>query len=310
MSANVFVLGSFVVDAVYRTARLPAWGETLAGSRFSLGPGGKGSNQAVAAARAGAHVNLLTKVAEDPFGAMGRKLWAEEGIDASGMPPSSEATGSAAILLEEVTGENAIIVVPGACATLTVGEVEAAVTAIASATVFVAQLEIPLSSVHRGLALARAAGVTTVLNPAPAQPLSQQMLALVDYLIPNETEAAWLTGMPISSKEEVVAAAHALQDAGARNIIITLGERGSLLCLEGGSTIQIQRFVAGPVVDTTGAGDAFCGAFAAALAEGQPTPQAARFASAAAGLAVTGAGAALAMPRRVAIEALLLRTGH
>ena len=307
MPTTVLVMGSFVVDLAFRAARLPAWGETLMGSTFALGPGGKGSNQAVAAARAGAHVQFLSKLGEDTFGRLARDTWAAEGIDASLVGTSSTPTGAAAILIDQTRGENAIIVVPGACFTLTPTEVEAAASAITSAAVFLTQLELPLDAVETGLRIARHAGVPTILNPAPApeHPLPDSLIALADYFVPNETEAALLTGMPVETIAQAEAAADLLLQRGAHNVILTLGGRGSLLRTPGGKSTLIPPFNAGPVVDTTGAGDAFCGAFAAALAAGQPAAEAARFASATAGISVTRPGTAPSMPYRVEIAALL-----
>lgn len=307
MRPDVIVLGSFVVDAAYRSSRLPAPGETLLGSSFALGPGGKGSNQAVAAARAGAQVSLLTAVGDDAFGQLGRDLWTCERIDTAFMKTAELPTGSAAILVDDATGENAIIVVPGACGTLTAADVEGAASVIQSATVFLAQLEIPLPVVLRGLEIARAAGVTTVLNPAPApiQRLPAELLSLVDYLIPNETELNQLTGMPVPDSGSLQRAMLHLAEHGASNVLATLGERGSVLCDAARSFMAIPAVSAGPVVDTTGAGDAFCGAFVAALAEGRLAIDAARFASAAAGIAVTRRGTAPAMAHRDEIEAPL-----
>lgn len=308
MNRPVLILGSFVVDVAFRAARLPAWGETIMGSSFALGPGGKGSNQAVAAARAGAQVQFFSKVADDTFGQFGRALWSAEGIDALLTGLSDVATGSAAILLDERTGENAIIVVPGACFTLTPAEVEDAAPTIQAASVFLTQLELPLDTVAAGLRTARAAEVTTILNPAPAPaPLPKELIALADYFIPNETEAAILAGLPVETIEQAEQAADVLLSRGAKNVILTLGGRGSLLRNANGS-ILVPAFNAGPIHDTTGAGDAFCGAFAAALAEGLAPAAAARFASAAAGISVTRAGTAPSMPRRAEIEALLAST--
>lgn len=308
MTANrVLVLGSFVADVSFRAARLPVWGETLMGSAFALGPGGKGSNQAVAAARAGASVRMVTKLGRDAFGQLAREVWAEAGVDDSLVLESTEATGAAAILIDQTRGDNAIIVVPGACFSLTAEEVEAAGQAIGAAAVVLTQLELPLPTVQRGLELARQAGVVTVLNPAPA-PLGafpDRLLALADFVIPNESEASSLTGRAVNSVEQVGAAARHLQERGARHVIVTLGERGALVCPPGGDPVLVPAFFAGACVETTGAGDAFCGAFASALAERQQILQAARFACAAAGLSVTRPGTAQSMPRREEIEALL-----
>jgi len=307
MPNTVLILGSFVADTAFRTPRLPAWGETLMGTTFTLGPGGKGSNQAVAAARAGAPVQILSKLGDDAFGQMARDLWASDHIDASLVTTSTTPTGAAAILIDEARGENAIIVVPGACFTLTPDEVTAAAPAIQSAAIFLTQLELPLDTVHRGLTLARQANVPTILNPAPAppSPLPPELIALSDYLIPNETEAALLTNLPVTTLEEASTAAIALQSRGARNVIITLGANGALLLQQDTTATHIPAFNAGPVLETTGAGDAFCGAFAAALAEGQPPIQAVRFACATAAISVTRQGTAPSMPTRHEIDALL-----
>ena len=311
MSKKVFILGSFVADVAFRFSRLPAWGETLMGSSFALGPGGKGSNQAVAAARAlagsGHKTQFLSKLGDDAFGKLARDIWQDAGVDASLTGNSTIATGSAAILIDEKSGENAIIIVPGACFTLTAAEVEEATDDIRSATVFLTQLELPLNTVERGLELARAGGVPTILNPAPAptHPLPDAFLALSDYVIPNETEAAILTGLPVENLEQAKAAAKKLQALGARNIILTLGSQGALVLTAEGTETLVPSFNAGPVVETTGAGDAFCGGFAAALAEGQPLLEAVRFGCATAGISVTRPGTAPSMPKRAEIEALL-----
>ena len=303
MANGVLVLGSFVADVAFRTARLPEWGETLMGSAFALGPGGKGSNQAVAAARAGATVRMLSKLGDDAFGKLARQTWAEDGIDASLVTKCPTPTGSAAILIDAASGENAIVVVPGACFTLTPAEVGEARDAIGSAKIFLAQLELRLDTVQRGLEIARAAGVVTILNPAPACSLPDSMIALADFLIPNESEAALLTGLPVQTVDDAECAADVLLARGAGTVILTLGSRGALMRSRGVTTL-IPPVDAGPVVESTGAGDAFCGAFAAALAEGLAPAEAARFASVAAGISVTRAGTAPSMARRAEIETL------
>jgi ribokinase len=307
MSKTVLVLGSFVADLAFRAARLPAWGETLMGSSFALGPGGKGSNQAVAAARAGAHVQMACKLGDDPFGQLARSTWAAAGIDASLTCNCATATGAAAILIDEARGENAIIVVPGACFTVTPDEIDAMADAIRSAHVFLTQLEMPVAIVERGLRIAREAGVTTILNPAPAPsaPLPGSLLALADFVVPNESEAALLTGLPVETVEQAERAAIALQARGSRHVILTLGARGALVRTANGSSTVVPAFNAGPVLETTGAGDAFCGGFAAALAEGQSVLDAVRFGCATAGISVTRAGTAPSMPQRAEIDSLL-----
>lgn len=307
MSETVLVLGSFVADVAFRAARLPGWGETLMGSGFALGPGGKGSNQAVAAARGGARVRMVSRLGEDTFGQLARETWAEAGIDDSLTGTCSAATGAAAILIDEARGENAIIVVPGACFTLGPEDVDAVAGAIRGARILLTQLELPLATVKRALQIARAAGVRTILNPAPAppQPLPDGLLALADVVVPNETEAALLAGMRVESAAQAGEAAAALQARGARDVIVTLGERGALVCAHGHPPALVPAFEAGPVVETTGAGDAFCGGLAAALAGGRTLLDAARFGCAAAGISVTRCGTAPSMPHRQEIEALL-----
>jgi ribokinase len=311
VSGTIVVLGSYVADVTFRAARLPAWGETLMGSATATGPGGKGSNQAVAAARAAkgttSRVMFVSKVGDDAFGEMGRRVWAEAGVDDSLVGTGDVATGAAAILVDEVRGENAIIVVPGACATLTVAEVEAAGEAIAGAAMLLVQLELPMENVERGLQMARAAGVRTMLNPAPARALTDAMLGMVDYLVPNESEAALLTGMRVESVEDAERAAQALRARGARHVVLTMGERGALVCAEDGSVTMVEAFDAGPVVETTGAGDALCGGLAAALVQGRELVEAVRFGCAAAGISVTRAGTAPSMATREEIEALMRR---
>jgi ribokinase len=307
MGKKIVVLGSFVADVAFRAARLPAWGETLMGSGFALGPGGKGSNQAVAAARAGAEVQILSRLGDDAFGRLARDTWAADGIDASLVENCATPTGSAVILIDEVKGENAIIVVPGACFTLAPKDVEAAGGAIRAAGVLLTQLELPLETVESGLRVAREAGVLTILNPAPAQALSDSMLGLADFLIPNESEAALLTGLPVESQAQAEDAARVLLKRGARCVIVTLGAQGALVCVEGAEALLVGAFNAGRVLETTGAGDAFCGGFAAALSEGQTVLEAARFGCATAGISVTRAGTAPSMPRRSEIEQLLTR---
>jgi len=307
MAKKILVLGSFVADVAFRAARLPVWGETLMGSGFALGPGGKGSNQAVAAAGAGAGaaVQMLSRLGDDAFGRLARETWAADGIDASLVENSETPTGSAAILIDEVKGENAIVVVPGACFTLRPKDVEAAVSAIRGAEVLLTQLELPLDTVECGLRLAREAGVQTILNPAPAQALNDEMLGLADFLIPNESEAALLTGLSVESVAQVEAAARVLMGRGAKCVIVTLGAQGALVCVEGEDAQLVEAFNAGSVLETTGAGDAFCGGFAAALSEGRTVLEAARFGCATAGISVTRAGTAPSMPRREEILALL-----
>jgi ribokinase len=300
----VTVMGSFVADLAFRTDRVPAWGETLMGQSFKLGPGGKGSNQAVAAARAGGRVSFISKLGPDPFGDMARQLYAGEGIDTQFLFRTTSATGAAAIIVDAARGENAIIVVPGACFEVTIEEVDHARDLIADSSVFVAQLELPLPVVEHGLALAHALGVTTILNPAPAQPMPSTIYQHIDYITPNETETAALTGVTVNTIADAERAADAFLAHGVRNAIITLGAQGAFVKNARVSAL-VPAIDAGKVVETTGAGDAFNGGLAVALSEGMNLLAAARFGCATAGISITRPGTAPSMPTRAEIDALL-----
>jgi len=308
MQNSVAILGIFVADLAFRASRQPSIGETLIGSGFAMGPGGKGSNQAVAAARAGAEVSFISRLGQDAFGGIALAAWAKEGIVPRVMQSTSEPTGAAYIFVNDRTGENAIIVVPGAASSISPADVDAAADCIRAASVFVTQLEQPIAAAMRGLQIAKAAGVTTLFNPAPAAPLDDAIYPLCDYVIPNESEAAGLTGLAVSSVDEARRAADVLLAKGAKTALITLGGKGALFHTKSRSEL-IAPFKAGPVVETAGAGDAFVGAFAAALARGLEPLSAARYGSAAAGISVTRPGTAPAMPTRAETEALLAGRG-
>jgi ribokinase len=297
-------MGSFVADLAFRTDRVPAWGETLMGPSFQLGPGGKGSNQAVAAARAGGKVSFISKLGPDPFGDMARNLYAKEGIDTRFLFKTDSPTGAAAIIIDAQKGENAIIVVPGACFEVTTAEVDSAKSLLADSSVFVAQLELSLPVVEHALALAHSLGVPTILNPAPAMPLPDSIYQFVDYITPNETETAALTGIPVASIADAEKAADAFLSRGVRNAIITLGAQG-VFVKNSKIKAHVPAVNAGKVLETTGAGDAFNGGFAVALSEGMDLVAAARFGCATAGISVTRAGTAPSMPTRAEIDAIL-----
>ncbi len=302
MPSRITVLGSLNMDLVIRAPRHPRPGETLTGGAFRTFPGGKGANQAVAAARAGGQVTMIGAVGQDAFGdALVAGLRAD-GVDTSCVGRSREATGVALITVS-ASGENTIVIAPGANGTLTPETVAAHAQQIATADVLLLQLEAPLPVVEAAAALARAHGVPVILNPAPAQPLPASLLRHVTYLIPNQHEAALLSGLPTDTDEQAAAAAAALQAAGVGAVILTLGERGALV-FTGGAGIAAPSF---PIqaVDTTAAGDAFVGGFAVALTEGRPAGEAARWGCAAGALACTVLGAQPSLPQREAILALL-----
>ncbi|MDN5927540.1 MAG: ribokinase [Hyphomicrobiales bacterium] len=304
--SGVAILGIFVADLAFRAGRMPSIGETISGSGFKLGPGGKGSNQSVAAARAGAAVTFLSRIGKDDFGRIALATWKAEGIAARVVESADQPTGAAFIYVNEKNGENAIIVVPGAAAGIGTADVEAAADAIRNAAVFVTQLEQPVAAAKRGLEIARHAGVTTIFNPAPAEPVEDAVFPLCDYVTPNEHEAATLTGLAVSSVDDARRAGDVFLAKGAGAALITLGEKGALLHTKDRS-ILVPAFDAGVVVETAGAGDAFNGAFAAALARGLEAEAAVRFACAAAGISVTRPGTAPSMPSLAEIEALLGR---
>ena len=305
---HIAILGVFVADTAYRADRAPRMGETVLGNSFALGPGGKGSNQAVAAARAGAEVHFISKIGRDTFGDLALATWAEAGVTPAVAQMGDSYTGAAYVFIEESSGDNAIIICPGVGGTLSPHDVEARSDLIAQAGVFITQLEQPMEAAMRGLEIARAGGATTILNPAPAAPISPAMLALCDYVTPNESEAEAITGLPVGSLAEAERAAGALLGSGVGAAIITLGADG-VLYRDADQMFHTAAVVAGAVAEMTGAGDAFNGGFAAALVAGADARQAVRFGCAAAGISVTRPGTAASMPTRAEIEDLLGRDG-
>lgn len=304
MKSGVSILGIFVADTAYLAKRMPVVGETITGSGFSVGPGGKGSNQAVAAARAGSPVSFISKLGKDTFGEMALKTYADAGVTPKIVQMDDMPTGAAFIYVNDQNGENAIIVYPGAAGTIGVDDVEAARYTIEASRIFVTQLEQPADAAQRALEIANAAGVTTVFNPAPAEAFPDTIYPLCDYIVPNETEAAAIVGFALTSLDEARRAGDILLDKGVRTALITLGERGVLYHTRERS-VHVPAVASGPVIDTTGAGDAFVGGFSAALARGLEPVEAVRFGCATAGIAVTRRGTAPAMPKREEIEALL-----
>ena len=295
MPKPIVILGVFVADTAYRAQRQPRIGETLLGNSFALGPGGKGSNQAVAVARLGAEVSIITRLGKDAFADMAMKTWKEAGVKSAAIETPQSYTGAAYIFVEARTGNNAIIIAPGAAALIAPLDIDANAELIRAASVFVTQLEQPLDAAIRGLEIAKAAGVTTILNPAPAAPLPDSIYSLCDYLTPNETEAEGITGIPVSSVDDARKAAHAMLRKGAGGVVVTLGEKGALLHRANTDEV-VPTYQVGPVVETTGAGDAFNGGFAVGLSRGMKPVDAVRFGCAVAGISVTRPGTAPSMP--------------
>ncbi|AOJ01771.1 ribokinase [Burkholderia mayonis] len=300
---RVMVVGSLNMDLVVRSPRLPQPGETLAGRSFAQAAGGKGGNQAVAAARLGAQVAMLGRVGADEHGAALRAGLAAEGIDCGALSVSATATTGVALIVVDDTSQNAIVIVAGSNGEVTPDSIAEHEAALAAADVLICQLETPEDAVRAALAAGRRLGKTVVLNPAPAvRPLPADWLPLIDYLIPNEVEAAALTGLPVRDPASAEAAARALAAAGARNVIVTLGGQGAVALTADGAARHYPAPRVTPV-DTTAAGDTFIGGFAARLAAGAAPPDAILFAQRAAALSVTRAGAQPSIPTLAELDA-------
>lgn len=295
MQANVVVVGSLNMDLVIRAPRLPRAGETLAGQSFTTVAGGKGANQAVAAARLGARVAMIGCVGDDAYGEQLRAALLAEQIDCQALTIRADVpTGVASIVVDD-SSQNAIIIVAGGNGLLTPEVVAGFDALLMAAEVVICQLEVPVATVAHTLKRARDLGKLVILNPAPAvAPLPADWYCMIDYLIPNESEAAILTGLPVDSVTSANAAAAALVAAGAGKVLITLGEQGVVFA----DGQAFEHFPAQKVraIDTTAAGDTFVGGFAAALSQGLGEAQAIRFGQAAAALSVTRAGAQPSIP--------------
>ena len=311
MAAKIVVVGSYNTDLVSYMQRMPRPGETVHGDRFMTGAGGKGSNQAVAAARLGADVTFIGRLGKDVFADLAYEIWQAEGVNSDFVAQDEgSATGVAPIFVDSA-GENMIVVVLGANSRVQKRDIDAARARIAAADVLLAQLEINLDSVAYALQVAREEGVTTILNPAPAAPIPREMIQLADYLTPNETELESLSGGPVT---DVVAAARSLmtrarqgarQHAGQtrQTVVVTMGAQGAQIVTRERADLLPSFEVT--ALDSTGAGDAFNAALAVALAEGKALAQAVRFANATAALCVTKAGAAGSAPYRAEVDSLL-----
>ena len=294
----IVVVGSANMDMVLRVQQLPRPGETVSGHGFETMPGGKGANQAVAAARLGAEVHFVGCVGSDVFGAQMRGTLQAEGVNVDHLATVSGPSGVAIVLVDDANGQNSIAIEAGANAALSAAHIDAAAATIAAASMLVCQLESPLPAVQRAIAVAHAAGVPVLLNPAPVQPLPPQLLQQVSLLVPNESEAAALAGQAPGEPVDEVRAAERLRRLGAATVIVTLGERGVHVSTPGGA-VRHDAQPAARVVDTTGAGDTFIGALAAARCrDGLPLHDAVAFAQRAAAFSVSRRGAMSAMPHR------------
>jgi ribokinase len=299
---SVLVFGSLNLDLVTYADKLPAIGETIVGEKLLKFPGGKGLNQAIAARRAGSEVLMVGSIGNDADGDYLFNILKSENIDPKFITKTSEQTGIAVIEVSK-SAENRIIIIAGANSkTRFSNEV---LTSSPSVTVSLAQLETPIAEVAKFIHESKAAGKITILNPAPIQKLDQQLLQDTDYLIANETEASFLIGSAVEhlSKDEAVTIARQLQKNGSKKVIITLGEQGSVY-LDQEKELFIPAYKV-KAVDTTAAGDAFCGAFATAISENKPVEYALKFASAAGALAATKAGAVPSLPTQQEILSMI-----
>ncbi len=299
---RIAVVGSLNMDLVVRTPHLPAPGETVIGLGFTTAPGGKGANQAVAAAKLGAQVMMMGRVGADDFGHALRTNLGMNNVDSAHVSDDQAPTGVAIIEVDD-RGQNTIVVASGANAYVSKADVESARPAITSADALIVQLEIPLEAVALALQIARESNIRTILNPAPVQPLPSELFSLTDVVVPNETEAAQLTGVRVTDWASAEAAARVLKREGAQLVVVTLGDRGAL-ALDGGAVRRVHPF---PVqaIDATAAGDAFVAALTVALAERRSLDLALREASAAGALTTTKMGAQPSLPTRAEMEAFL-----
>ncbi len=302
---TIIVAGSLNADLVQRVERFPRPGETVIGSDLSIIPGGKGANQACAAALLGGNVKMIGQVGNDPFGPILIESLAQANVDTSGIQVSAAATGTASILVLS-TGENVIVISPGANGKLTPDVITGRLDAIESGSILLTQLEVPLATTELCLRVARERGAITILDPAPAQALPPELLASVDFLTPNQTEAALLleSNEEIESYEDAEQAAQNLLERGPSTVILKLGQLGVVVATRE-AVYRVPGFAV-KAVDSTAAGDTFNGALAVALAEDRALEEAVRFANAAGAISVTRHGAQSSIPRRAEVDHFLL----
>ena len=294
-SKTIVVIGSSNTDMTVKTGAMPKPGQSVIGDVFSMGAGGKGANQAVAASRLGGKVSLVCKVGRDLFGDNAVEHYRKEGLDTTRVLRSDLPSGVALITVDG-KGENCIVVAPGANMDISVAEIDACADLIRSAGILLLQLEIPVPAVLRAARIAHEAGVTVVLNPAPYAPVPDELFRYVDLFIPNETELSSFSGIEVKDEASALEACSVMTARGVKKLIVTLGSKGSLI-FDGSRPLRVPAHRV-EAVDTTAAGDTFCGALCVALSEGKPLAEAAGFASLASAISVTRMGAQDSIPYR------------
>jgi ribokinase len=306
-SPRICVVGSSMIDLISRVPRLPKLGETLVGSSFHLGYGGKGANQAVMAAKLGARVAMVTKLGRDVFGDGTLKNYREQGIDTTHvMFDNARFSGVAPIFVDD-NAQNFVVIVPGANTGLTPADVQASKQVILDADILISQLEIPVETTLEAFRIAKSGNVRTILNPAPAAPISDELVQLADICVPNTTEIELLTGQSVGTLAEAESAGRKLLFRGTRTVILTLGEDGALLIDK--DSVEQTPTVKVDAVDPTGAGDAFIGSLAVFLGEDLPLRDAIRRANAVAALSVTRIGTQVSFPNRAEADRFLKQQG-
>ena len=302
--SSICIFGVFVADLCFFADKIPIKGETVLGKNYIVGPGGKGSNQAIAAARLGGNVNFITKIGKDQNASMALNLYKEVGINIESIiQDENQLTGVAGIMINEKTGDNAINIIPGAAGTLKNDDIDKNLKFIQNSEIFLTQLETPYEATSYALNKAKQSGSITIFNPAPASNINASDFKSMDYFTPNETEASFYLKKNVESKTEIEEAAKNFLNKGVKNIVITLGSKGVYFANSSESYFVDAFKLKDKVIDTTGAGDAFNGAFAYALSKNYKDKDALEFANKVAGISTIRAGAANAMPKLDEVEA-------
>ena len=293
--SEICVLGIFVADISFSGSKIPSIGETILGTRYNVGPGGKGSNQAICIARLGGKVNFFSKIGKDTYGKLALETFKKNNIDTKHIIQNENLqTGVAGILVDKNSGKNAINVITGAPSTLTLEDLKDQINLIKKSKIFLTQLEVPLDVTLHCLKVAKENKVLTILNPAPASELSNEFFKYIDFFTPNETEAEFYTGVKITDEKDAKVASKKLLQLGMKKIIITLGEKG-LFYSDGNEDIYLKASTV-KALDTTGAGDAFNGGLAFGLSQGKSIQDCLDLANKVAGISTTKLGAGDAMP--------------